>query len=439
MSLTLAAAGFRPVDWALIAAIVVLLGVSGLLALAETSLVRTSRAKAKALLDDHRRGARPLARLVENPERFLNAVLLLVLISQLVSATLVGILANAWFGPIGVVVATAFEVVVIFVFFEALPKNWAVRNPERAALLSAPIVTAIVRFPVVRAVSWVLIGLANAMIGHDRRPEGTARPGNVTESELLAMADVAHEDEVIEPQEREYIHSVIEFGDSVVREVMVPRPDMVTLEASATVTAGLEAALAAGFSRLPVHEHNVDDVIGIAYTKDLVRTEREGKGAEEVRLHVRPAVFVPETKGLTGLLHEMQEQKFHLAIVVDEYGGTAGLVSLEDLIEELVGEIVDEFDREEPTVERMPDGSVEVNGQMALDDADELLGADLPEGAWDTVGGLVLDLAGRVPAEGESVEVDGFRLEVRRVQGHRIQRVRIVPGGVRAASDGEPG
>jgi CBS domain containing-hemolysin-like protein len=222
---------------------------------------------------------------------------------------------------------------------------------------------------------------------------------------------------------------VIEFGDTVVREVMVPRPDMVTLEASSTVTAALEAALAAGFSRLPVHEHNFDDVIGIAYTKDLVRAERGGHGAEEVRGYVRPAVFVPETKVLTGLLRDMQERKFHLAIVVDEYGGTAGLVSLEDLIEELIGDIVDEFDQEQPPVERRPDGSVEVNGLMAVDDADELLGAELPHGAWDTVGGLVLDLAGRVPSEGESVEVDGFRFVVQRVQGHRIRRVRIVPTG----------
>ena len=266
------------------------------------------------------------------------------------------------------------------------------------------------------------------MIGRNRDQRGV-RSGYVTESELLAMADVAHADEAIEPEEREYIHSVIEFGDTVVREVMVPRPDMVTLEAASTVTAALEAALAAGFSRLPAHEHNVDDVIGIAYTKDLVRAEREGHGSEEVRAHVRSAVFVPETKGLTGLLRDMQEKKFHLAIVVDEYGGTAGLVSLEDLIEELIGDIVDEFDREEPAVERRADGSVEVNAAMAVDDADELLGAELPQGAWDTVGGLVLDLAGRVPEEGESVEVDGFRFVVQRVQGHRIQRVRIVPTG----------
>jgi CBS domain containing-hemolysin-like protein len=419
----IAASGFRSVDALLIALIVVLLLVSGLLALAETSLVRTSRVKAKALLDDRRRGARQLVRLVEHPEQFLNPVLLLVLICQLVSATLVGVLASQWLGAIGVVAATVFEVVVIFVLFEAVPKNWAVHNPERAALFSAPIVAAIVRFPLVRAVSSVLIGLANLLIGRHKDDPGAIV--GVTESELLAMADVAHADDVIETAERAFIHSIIDFGDAVVREVMVPRPDMVTLEAGATVSAGLEEALAAGRSRLPVHLHNVDDVVGIAYAKDLIRTEHEGHGGDPVSDHIRPASFVPETKSLTALLREMQDHKFHLSIVVDEYGGTAGLVTLEDLIEELVGEIVDEYDVEEPTVERFDDGSVVVTARMAVDDADQLLDARLPQGTWDTVGGLLLDLAGRVPKEGEAVEVDGFRLVALQVKGRRIGRVRI--------------
>jgi CBS domain containing-hemolysin-like protein len=418
------ATGFRPVDTVLLIVILALLAISGVLALAETSLTRTGRVKAKALLDDHRHGAKPLVRLVEHPERFLNPILLLVLICQLVSATLVGVLAEQWLGAIGVVVATVFEIVVIFVVFEAIPKNWAVHNPERAALFSAPLVAAVVRFPPVRLVSALLIGLANLIIGRDKDDESSPNAG-VTESELRAMADVAHAEDVIETAERAFIHSIIDFGDTVVREVMVPRPDMVTLETGDTVTEALEAALAAGYSRLPVYRHNVDDVIGIAYTKDLMRIERAGRGAERVEAHARAAHYVPETKRVAGLLREMQDRKFHQSIVVDEYGGTAGLVTLEDLIEELVGEIVDEFDVEEPTVERRADGSVVVAGRMPLSEADELLDAELPEGAWDTVGGLMLDLAGRVPRQGEAVEVGGFRLVAERVQGRRIGRVRI--------------
>jgi putative hemolysin len=427
----IASAGFRATDWALLAVIVVLLGASGLLALAETSLVRTSRVKAKALLDEHRRGARPLVRLVEHPEQFLNPVLLLVLVCQLVSATLVGVLASAWLGAWGVAVGVVFEVVVIFVLFEAVPKNWAVHNPERAALFTAPIVAALVRFPPVRAVSGVLIGLANLLIG--RRGAANVPPPRVTESELLAMADVAQAEDVIELHERTLIHSIIDFGDAVVREVMVPRLDMFTLDASITVREALERVLAAGRSRVPVHQGDVDDVVGIAYAKDLMRAEHDGQGDHLVRAHLRPAHFVPETKRLTALLREMQEAKFHMSVVVDEYGSTVGLVTLEDLIEELVGEIVDEYDVEEPVVETLSDGSVVVTGRMAIDDVDDLLGTELPQEGWDTVGGLMLAVSGHVPSEGESVELDGVRLVAQRVQGRRISRVRIervAPAGV---------
>ncbi|MGH9043267.1 MAG: hemolysin family protein [Acidimicrobiales bacterium] len=417
-----AALGWRPVDGVLVAVIAVLLLGSGGLALAETSLVRTTRVKARALMDDGRRGSRPLVRLVERPERFLNPVLLLVLVCQLVSATLVGVLAEQWFGPIGVVVGTVFEVVVIFVLFEAVPKNWAVHNPERAALASAPVVAALVAFPPIRLASRVLISLANLLIG---KRSASASGHNVTESELLAMADVAHAEEVIETDEHAFIHSIIDFGDTVVREVMVPRPDMICVQARSSVDEALAQALAAGFSRLPVYRENVDDVIGIAYTKDLMLEESRGVERQRVSLHVREARFVPETKRVASLLREMQDLKFHLAMVVDEYGGTVGLVTLEDLIEELIGEIVDEFDKEEPILERLEGGALVVAGRMGIDDAAELLGTELPEGGWDSVGGLLLDMAGRVPKEGESFRVDGVLLVAERVQGRRIARVRI--------------
>jgi putative hemolysin len=432
-----AVVGFHTEDLVLLVVIVVLLAASGLLALAETSLVRMNRIKAKAMVDEKRRGARQLARLIEQPAKFLNPILLLVLICQLVSATLVGVVAAHLLGGIGVLVGAAFEVVVIFVFFEAVPKNWAVHNPERAALFSAPIVTSLVRFPPIRVVSSLLIGLANLIIGRSGDSDEGIRPAYISESELKAMADVAHEENVIEREERAFIHSIIDFGDTVVREVMVPRPDMVTIEADKSVTEALETALAAGYSRIPVHAGQIDDVEGIAYTKDLMRAERVGRGGESVRDSARAAVFVPESKEVPSLLREMQADKFHMAIVVDEYGGTAGLVTLEDLLEELVGEIVDEFDAEEPTVERHPDGSVEVSARYAVDDADELLGAELPQGPWDTVGGLMLDLAGRVPAVGDSVEVDGFRLTALEVRKRRIGRVRIEPTALVPAGDGD--
>ena len=432
----LAASGFHAEDAILVVIIVALLAASGVLAMAETSLVRMSRIKAKSLVDEKKRGARQLARLVENPANFLNPILLLVLICQLVSATLVGIVAEHLFGGLGVVLGIVFEIVVIFVVFEAVPKNWAVQHADRAALLSAPIVSALIRFPPIRWLSTVLIGLANLIIGSSGDEE-SLRHSYITDAELKAMADVAHEENVIEKDERTFIHSVIDFGDTVAREVMTPRPDMATVEADITVRDALESALGAGYSRIPVEAEGIDDVIGIAYAKDLVRAERGGKAAQPVRDSMRPAKFIPESKEVSDLLREMQEEKFHMAIVVDEYGGTAGLITLEDLLEELVGDIVDEFDVEEPTVERCDDGSLLVSAAYSVDDADELLDAELPQGPWDTVGGLMLDLAGRVPDPGDSVTVDGYRLTAVKVRGRRIERVRIEAMGTPTDGDAE--
>ena len=437
LTFVLATSGFHAEDAILIVVIALLLAGSGVLAMAETSLVRMNRIKAKSLVDEKKRGARQLARLVENPAKFLNPILLVVLICQLVSATLVGIVAEHLFGALGVLLGIVFEIVVIFVFFEAVPKNWAVQHPSRAALLSAPIVSTLIRFPPIRWLSLVLIGLANRIIGVAGEDQEGIHQTYITDSELKAMADVAHEENVIERDERTFIHSIIDFGDTVAREVMTPRPDMITVEGDVTVRDALEAALAAGYSRIPVEGDGIDDIIGIAYTKDLVRAERVGKAAQMVRESMRPAKFIPESKEVSDLLREMQEEKFHMAVVVDEYGGTAGLITLEDLLEELVGDIVDEFDVEEPTVERFADGSVLVSALYSVDDADDLLGADLPHGPWDTVGGLMLDLVGRVPDKGDSVEVDGFRLTAVDVRGRRIERVRIEPTDSAQDLDGD--
>ena len=409
-------------DVALGVIVIILLFGSGALALAETGLVRTSRVKARSLEADKHRGAAALVELVETPERFLNPLLLLILVCQLISATLIGLLADQWLGAWGVVVATVFEVVVIFVFFEAVPKNWAVHHPERAALLSAPVVRWLIAFPPIRVLATVLIGLADLVLG--RRGEAS-HAALITESEILAMAEVAEGEDVIAPEERAFIHSVIEFGDTVVREVMVPRPDMRALETTDSVSVGLLAALDAGYSRLPVYLDSIDDVIGIVYMKDLIRLERDGRGADPIGSHMRSVAFVPETKPVPDLLRQMQEKKVHQVIVVDEYGGTAGLVTLEDVLEELVGEIIDEFDVEEDAAETIDLNTFEVSARMPIDEVDDLVGAEMPKGSWDTIGGLLLDEVGGVPEEGESAEIEGFRLTALVVEGRRIERLRI--------------
>lgn len=414
-----------------VAALVALV-TAGVFAMAETALTRMTRAKVRALVDSEVPGADRLAEIVSDPERFLNPLLFTVLVSQLVQATMTGVLAGRLFGLWGIVIATVLNVIIVFVVAEAAPKTWAIQHPERAALISARLVVIFVGLWPVRIVSRALIGLTNVIL-----PGKGLRSGPyVSERELLALAEVAAAEDVIEDEERELIEQVIEFGDTVVREVMVPRPDMVAISDDFRVVDAMEVVLLNGFSRMPVYSDDVDDVTGIIYTKDLMRAERDGRADEPVRVLARPATYVPETKRVAALLPEMQTEQFHMAIVIDEYGGTAGLVTLEDLIEEIVGEIVDEFDREEPTAEPLADGSVRVNARMPVDEVVEWSGAELPEGDWDTIGGLVLHLLGHIPVTGESVACGDRTLTVDRVQGRRIGAVRISPAPHRHDREG---
>ena len=409
------------VEVVLVSVAVLLYAMVGFFALAETALTRMTLVKALALREEGRRGATRLVRLVEHPDRWLNPVLFFTLMLNVAAATLFGYVAGRHFGALGVGLVALGQALVVFILAEASPKTWAVAHGERAALLAAPPIEALSSFPPIQFLARALIAVSNAIIPGGGRKEGPF----VSEQELLAMADVAEAEEVIERDERALIHSIIEFGDTVAREVRVPRPDMVAAEGRDRISDVLEIAIAAGYSRIPVFEQGIDDIIGIVYVKDLVRAMRDGRSDTPVRELVRPAKFVPETKRVAELMREMQREKFHMAIVVDEYGGTSGLVTLEDLIEELVGEIVDEFDVEEPQVEWLPNGDSRVNARMPVDEVNELLHADLPEGDWDSIGGLMLDLLGHVPVEGESVVTGSLRLFAERVQGRRIGRVRI--------------
>ena len=414
-------AAFTGADMVMVVVIVVLLVASMFLALAETGLTRMTRTKAQALADDGRPGSRTLLWLVAHPERFLNPVLLVVLVCQLVQASLTGIVANSLFGGWGVAIATFVNVVIVFVLAEAAPKTWAIQHPEQAALLSARPVALLARFWPVRMLSRGLIGMANVVLPGKGLKQGPF----VSEEELLALADAAVEDAVIEEEERTLIGQIIEFGDTIVREVMTPRPDMITVVAEFRVDDVMEVMILNGLSRVPVCGEGIDDIVGVIYAKDLMRAERDGHGDRTVGELMRAASFVPETKRIAELLPEMQAGKVHLSVVVDEYGGTAGLVTLEDLLEELVGEIFDEYDRDEAAVERLPGGDVRVNGAMPVDEVNDLLDGELPEGDWDTVGGLMFHLLGHVPTEGEQIECEGLILRAERVARRRIGRVRI--------------
>jgi putative hemolysin len=405
----------------IIALLLILFG--AILAVAETALTHLTIARAEVMFVDDER--KPLIiGLLNRRAEVLNPILLFRLACQLGAATIVGVVVGRRIDNFGVVITFLGLLTITYVFGEALPKAYALRYPAAAAGRVAPLVGGLMRTAPIRWVTSALTWLSNRLLRADVRRSGPA----ITESELLAFAAAAAEAEAIEPAEGALIQSVIEFGDTVAREAMLARPDMVTIERTATVSSGLDVALEHGYSRLPVIGDDIDDVVGVVHTKDLVRAEREGGAPRLVESITKQVSFVPETKTADSLLREMQANARHLAIVVDEYGSTAGLVTLEDLIEELVGEIVDEFDSvDSDVVETLADGAVRVHGRMPVDELNEMVGTALPDDDWDTVGGLIFNTLGHIPAVGESVACADAELFVEVIEGRRITQVRVRP------------
>jgi len=416
-------------DVVLLVVVVVLVAAAMVLAVAETAITRMTRSRAAALAETEPKRGRRVQRIVDNLERDLNAVYLSVNIVQTVQAALVGVLAGRLFGPLGVAIGIVLNVAVLFTLAEAAPKTWALQHTDRAAMLTAPLVELIGR--VLRWPARGLIGVANVILPG----KGLRKGPFVTEEEILALAEEAAEASVIEESERELIESIIDFGDTVVREIMVPRPDVVSIASDATVTDAVELSIGTGRSRFPVYGESSDDVLGMVYVRDAYEVERTAGGGRCVSEVARPVLFVPETKRVAELLGEMQARNTHIAVAVDEYGGNAGLVTLEDLLEELVGEIHDEFDIEELEIEPVGDDVFLVNATLNVGELNERLEIGLPEGTWDSVGGLVFGTLGRVPVPGDVVELDGVTITVESVDGRRVSSVRVTRTGADAAED----
>ena len=416
------AAQLSTTDFWMLVAIFVLLIVLGFCSVAEMGLSRMTKPKASALADKGHGSAKVLRKLIAEPERWINPLLLTVFICQIVQSTLTAVVLDNLFGTWGVVVGVFINVLVFFVLAEAVPKTWAVLHPEKAALFAARPTAALVALPPLRWISHGLIWLTNVLV----RGKGLEKGPFLSERELLGYVEAAAHDDVIEVEERALIESVIEFGDTVAREIMLPRPDMVVVDFDATVTEALDIAINKGVSRLPVlSKDDEDDVIGVAYTKDLMRLERDGQGNEPVHEVARPAHVVPENKPVARLMREMQAQKYHLAFVADEYGTIVGLITLEDCLEELVGDIVDEHDDEKDEVERLTNGDYLINGAMSVSELNQLLALNLPDDHWETIGGFLFGTLEHVPEVGEGVEFDGWTFAAHEVEGRRVRMVRV--------------
>jgi len=398
-------------------------GLSAVLVAAETSLVHIGRARAEIIGDGTGDDDR-VERLLELLEQRSEALRPLVLALVICRMALVGVVASWAYSRLGagwVAPLVALLGMLVFVVAESLPRTIALRRTDKVALWSVGIVGAANSFRPLLWAATLLASVSDRLLPRSARQVGPV----VTEEELMAVADRALATHSIDEEEHELIESVIAFGGTMVREVMVPRPDIVGVENGCTVKAALEEAVAGGHSRIPVSGTGIDDIVGVVHVKDLASAHQDGRSGESVLEMSRTPKFIPETMKADDLLRQMQSERFHLAVVVDEYGGTAGLVTMEDLLEEVVGEIVDEFDSEEPLSQSLAGGDIRVHGRMPVDELNELLGEDLPDGDWDTVGGLIFNALGHVPEVGEAVEFSGRRFCVEQVVGRRITKIRI--------------
>jgi putative hemolysin len=406
-------------DWLQLIVILVLIAGVGVLGACEVSITRVNRVRAYRFAEEKRRGSGSLAKIAGNPAPYLNVVLLLTLLATIGGTTIATSLAVRLFHGAGEIVATAAMTLLLFVFAEVTPKTFAIQQTDRVALVLAPLIVGLGRL--VGPVATSLVKLANVVMPGQGLPQGPF----ITENEIRALAEVASDEEQIEEEEKELIHSIFEFGDTIVREVMVPRPDVVAIEGDKTLRDVQALVLRHGFSRIPVFQDDLDNVIGFVFAKDVLKALYQGKADMPLTDILRPAHFVPESKKVADLLREMQQEKFHIALVTDEYGSVSGLVTLEDLLEELVGEITDEYDREEPPVVDLGNGVYRVDGRLGIDEVNELLDTELPDQEWDTVGGLMLGLLGSIPEQGEEVTYQNLVFKAEKVNGRRIAKVLI--------------
>jgi CBS domain containing-hemolysin-like protein len=400
---------------------------AGAFSAADAALSSFSRARARELVEESRSGAKRLVGLLEDPARYLNTLVLMRLLCEISAIVIVAREVNDAFDgrwQVGAPVAVSVMLLVSFVLIGVAPKTLGRQHNETVALRSAGPLSAITA--VLGPIPKLLILLGNAVTPGRGFRQG---PFN-TETELRELVDMAEASALIQSDERKMIHSVFELGDTTAREVMVPRNDVVFIERHKNLRQAMSLFLRSGFSRVPVVEDNLDRIVGVAYLKDIVRRDFEAPDVEftqRIDEVMRKPYWVPDSKPVDALLKEMQARSQHLAIVVDEYGGTAGLITIEDLLEEIVGEITDEYDAEEIETEHLEDGVVRVSSRYPIDDLEELFGFDVEEEDVDSVGGLMAKHLGLVPIPGSQVVAHGLRFTAEDAAGRRnkIGTVRI--------------
>jgi putative hemolysin len=418
-------------------ALVLFLALAMLSAAAESTLFHINRARLRSLGEQGQRRADAVLRALEQPGSSFSTIAALHTLSLIVAAALATLVAldltppGRAVEPLGIVLA-----LLALLLLAVAARTVAVARPEATALrLYRPM----------WAVGWLMAPLVLSIRGLERllrRVLRAPRPNepHSPEQELRLLVEGGEESGVIEEDEREMIHGIFELGEVTAREIMVPRIDVVCLSESAAVDEALESIVATGHSRLPIYEGTIDNITGVVYAKDILKHLRAGSLQDPVRPLARPAYFVPEAKKLDELLEELQQRRVHIAIVVDEYGGTAGLITIEDLLEEIVGEIRDEYDlAEEAHWEQISAHEVIFDARTSIRDVNEVLSVHLPDDEFDTLGGLVFDRLGKLPAKDDQVRVDGCLVQVLSTEGRRIRKVRVLVGPEDAEQSGVNG
>lgn len=399
---------------------------AGFFAASETAMLFVNKARLHQLAEAGNDRAQVALDLTLERERLHNTLLIvenffLVLSVVLNSVVSFSVIANPWIAIIAVALPGSIAIVLIA---KLAPKGIVSKNPDRFALAVAYPMRALVR--VLSPLGSTVAAAAGLFTGPGG-PKGLACTAVVTEEDIKALITLGGEGGALEEEEKELLHKVFEFGDTLAREAMRPRTEIVSVHAAAAVRDVLNLVAEHGYSRYPVIEETIDSVIGILYVKDILIAMSEGavKREEDIRPFIRQASFIPENKRVSELLSEMQRQKFQIAIVIDEFGGTAGLVTLEDLLEEIVGSIHDELETEQKDVEVVDERNVVVSGQANLDEVNEQLGAELASRDFNTIGGFVFGLFGRMPKVGEQLRYRDLKFEILELDGRKIEKMKV--------------
>ncbi len=427
--------GEPQVGWLFVAALALTL-LAGWCASAESALIRVSRAGAKELNRSAGEPSTPLQAVLAEITRYLSVLMFARVAAEIGATVLMTVVLLHWIGNDwrAFLSAAAIMTVLIYVATGVVPRTQGRERAVRVASAAASVMRPVNRLlgPVPR----ILLAAGRVLSpGHRDGPSGSE------EEDLRGLVDLLEQRRVIQPDERAMIHSVFELGDTIVREVMVPRTDMVFVERGKTLRQALSLALRSGFSRVPVIGENLDDVVGIAYLKDIVNSSYEHwecESVEKVEAVMRPATFVPESKPIDVLLRDMQARQIHLAIVIDEYGGTAGLVTIEDILEEIVGEIADEYDNERPPVEWLGEGRARVTARLPVEELEDLFGVSIEAEDVETVVGLLAQQIGRVPIAGSVATVAGLTLTAESLAGRRNRIGTVTVERIGQSSSGHP-